>query len=161
TQYRAWLEQRRRLANPGTFLWSWVQTHTPEWYTQLLYERPASSAFSEPIGPQPEQIRLLTYTALGVGCRGLGFWSDRFLAGGPPSGARPPAGRGPAQPGAGHARAAAGEPGRHAAVDQDVAPGGRGRGVAHGQGRAGAAGLGGRGRPVRPGPGRGRQAFAG
>src|SRR5262249_29988998 len=34
----------------------------------------------EPVGPLPEQIRLLTYTALGVGCRGLGFWSDRFLA---------------------------------------------------------------------------------
>jgi hypothetical protein len=79
-QYRAWLEQRRTLANPGTFLWSWVQTHTPEWYTNLLYERPASAGFTEPIGPQPEQIRLLTYTALGVGCRGLGFWSDRFLA---------------------------------------------------------------------------------
>src|SRR5581483_2897515 len=29
---------------------------------------------------QPEQIRLLTYTALGVGCRGVAFWSDRFLA---------------------------------------------------------------------------------
>src|SRR5262249_30566213 len=28
----------------------------------------------------PEQIRLLTYTALSSGCRGLGFWSDRFLA---------------------------------------------------------------------------------
>jgi hypothetical protein len=80
SQYRAWLEQRRRLANPGTFLWSWVQTHTPEWYTTLLYERPASGGFAEPIGPMPEQIRLLTYTALGVGCRGLGFWSDRFLA---------------------------------------------------------------------------------
>jgi hypothetical protein len=80
TQYRSWLEQRRRLANPGTFLWSWVQTHTPEWHTQLLYERPSEGDFHEPIGPQPEQIRLLTYTALGVGCRGLGFWSDRFLA---------------------------------------------------------------------------------
>ncbi len=80
SQYRVWLEQRRTLANPGTFLWSWVQTHTPEWYTNLLYERPASAGFSEPIGPMPEQIRLLTYTALGVGCRGIGFWSDRFLA---------------------------------------------------------------------------------
>jgi hypothetical protein len=79
-QYRQWLEQRRALANPGTFLWSWIQTHTPEWYTNLLYERPSADGFTEPIGPQAEQIRLLTYTALGVGCRGLGFWSDRFLA---------------------------------------------------------------------------------
>ena len=36
--------------------------------------------FDEPIGPQPEQIRLLTYLALAAGCKGLGFWSDRFLA---------------------------------------------------------------------------------
>jgi len=80
TGYRDWMEQRRRLANPGTFMWSWIQTHTPEWYTSLLYDRSAEAGFEEPIGPQAEQIRLLTYVALGVGCRGLAYWSDRFLA---------------------------------------------------------------------------------
>src|SRR5262249_9191202 len=49
-------------------------------YTRLIYDQPGAAGFSEPIGPQPEQIRLLTYTALAAGCRGLGFWSDRFLA---------------------------------------------------------------------------------
>jgi hypothetical protein len=78
--YRDWLVQQRLLANPGTFLWTWIQTHVPDWYTTLLYERGSAEGFDEPIGPQPEQIRLLTYTALGAGCRGLGFWSDRFLA---------------------------------------------------------------------------------
>jgi hypothetical protein len=78
--YREWLDQRRRLARPGTFLWTWVQTHLPDWYTTLVYDRPGSSTFSEPIGPQPEQVRLLTYIALASGCRGVGFWSDRFLA---------------------------------------------------------------------------------
>ena len=34
---------------------------------------------TEPIGPQPEQIRLLTYLGLAAGCRGLAFSSDRFL----------------------------------------------------------------------------------
>ncbi|MCI0462387.1 MAG: hypothetical protein L0Z62_36000 [Gemmataceae bacterium] len=80
SQYRDWLEQRRRLATPGAFLWSWIQTHTPEFYTTMLYDRPANKGFEEPIGPQPEQIRLLTYTTLGVGARGVAFWSDRFLA---------------------------------------------------------------------------------
>jgi hypothetical protein len=80
SQYRDWIEQRGRLASPGTFLWTWIQTHTPEWYTQLIYDRPTSAGFTEPIGPQPEQIRLLTYTAVGAGCRGLAYWSDRFLA---------------------------------------------------------------------------------
>jgi len=80
-QYRDWLTQRRNLTEGQSFAWTWVQTHLPDWYTTLIYDRPgAGPAFNEPIGPQPEQIRLLTYTALGSGCRGLGFWSDRFLA---------------------------------------------------------------------------------
>jgi hypothetical protein len=79
-EYRRWLNQRRLLARAGVFLWTWVQTHLPDWYTSLVYDRPAIAAFDEPIGPQPEQIRLLTYLALSAGCRGLGFWSDRFLA---------------------------------------------------------------------------------
>jgi hypothetical protein len=79
-QYRDWLYQRRLLARPGVFLWTWVQTHLPDWYTTLVFGKTASAGFSEPIGPQPEQIRLLTYLALATGCKGLGFWSDRFLA---------------------------------------------------------------------------------
>jgi hypothetical protein len=79
-RYRDWLNQRRLLANPGTFLWTWVQTHLPDWHTSLVYEKSPQAGFTEPVGPLPEQIRLLTYTALAAGSRGLGFWSDRFLA---------------------------------------------------------------------------------
>jgi hypothetical protein len=79
-RYREWLEQRRHLAIPGTFTWTWIQTHMPDWFTNVLYERSSTAAFTEPVGPQPEQVRLLTYTALAAGCKGLGFWSDRFLA---------------------------------------------------------------------------------
>src|SRR5262249_28781596 len=59
---------------------TWVQTHLPDWHTNLVYDRSNAGPFTEPVGPLPEQIRLLTYTALASGCRGLGFWSDRFLA---------------------------------------------------------------------------------
>jgi hypothetical protein len=79
-EFRDWLNQRRLLAPPGTFMWTWVQTHLPDWHTTLVYDHPGSTGFSEPVGPLPEQIRLLTYTALASGARGLGFWSDRFLA---------------------------------------------------------------------------------
>lgn len=79
SSYREWLDSRRRLANPGSYLWTWIQTHLPDWYTQLLYDRPSGGKFTEPIGPQSEHIRLLTYTALAAGVKGLGFWSDRFL----------------------------------------------------------------------------------
>lgn len=80
TQYRDWLDLRRRLARPGTFTWTWVQTHLPDWYTKLIYDRPSTAGFTEPIGPLPEQIRLLTYGALAAGVRGIGYWSDRYLA---------------------------------------------------------------------------------
>ena len=45
-----------------------------------MYDRPSADGCPDPVGPQPEQIRLLTYLALATGCKALGFWSDRFLA---------------------------------------------------------------------------------
>jgi len=79
-KYREWLEQRRNLANPDAYVWTWVQNHLPDWFTQVLYERSGASDFKEPVGPQAEHVRLLTYTALSAGVRGVGFWSDRWLA---------------------------------------------------------------------------------
>ena len=82
--YRYWLTQRRALTGPGKLLWTWVQTHMPDWYVTLANTDPATGrpgAPSDlPLGPQPEQLRLLTYISIAAGCRGLGFWSDRFLA---------------------------------------------------------------------------------
>jgi hypothetical protein len=77
--YRDWLLQRRRLVPPKTFCWTWIQTHLPDWFLNLAYGGVAGK-FDEPIGPQPDQIRLLSYVAAGCGYRGLGYWSDRFLA---------------------------------------------------------------------------------
>ena len=80
--YRDWLHQKiiaSRESNNGSFFWTWIQTHVPESYLQTVYERPGMKGFTEPIGPLPEQIRLLTYTALGAGCKGLGFSSDLWL----------------------------------------------------------------------------------
>jgi hypothetical protein len=92
--YRDWLFHRRALAQPGSYTWTWVQTHLPDWYMNAAFDSPSaeepagggatlasrSPKVGEPLGPQAEQIRLLAYTAIGSGCRGLGFWSDRFLA---------------------------------------------------------------------------------
>ena len=64
----------------ASFNWTWIQTHIPDWQFRMLYDRPPRTAFPDPVGPQPEQIRLLTYMAIASGCKGLGFWSDRFLA---------------------------------------------------------------------------------
>ncbi len=80
TKYSEWLRQRRNLASLSQFHWTWIQTHMPDWQLRLLYDKSSNDKFTEPVGPQPEQIRMLTYTALGNGCNGIGFWSDRFLA---------------------------------------------------------------------------------
>jgi hypothetical protein len=77
--YRQWLMQRRRLLPDDAFCWTWIQTHLPDWFMTAAYER-TTGQFNEPIGPHPEQIRLLSYIAIGCGYRGLGYWSDRFLA---------------------------------------------------------------------------------
>ncbi len=79
-KYHELLVARHKLAPPNTFTWTWIQTHLPDWYADALYNQSAQAEFKEPVGPQPEQIRLLAYTALSSGCRGLAYWSDRFLA---------------------------------------------------------------------------------
>ncbi|MGL6076708.1 MAG: hypothetical protein ACRC8S_21340 [Fimbriiglobus sp.] len=78
--YRDWLQQRRALVGPGKMMWTWIQTHLPEWFVAQLCGQAEAKEFAYPVGPHPEQIRALTYLAIASGCRGLGFWSDKFLA---------------------------------------------------------------------------------
>jgi hypothetical protein len=68
--YRDWLIERHHLAQPGTFLWTWVQTEP----TPALQESRTAAGFA-PIVVEPEQIRLQVYAALAAGCRGVGFWT--------------------------------------------------------------------------------------
>src|SRR5262245_42444152 len=80
-QYRDWLNQRRLLGRNGSFFWTWLQTHLQDWFLNAVVpEAVENNKFDDPIGPQAEQIRMLTYLALTSGCKGIGFWSDRFLA---------------------------------------------------------------------------------
>ena len=78
--YRDWLIQRKALTPPFRLFWTWIQTHLPEWYVEQVYGRKSLDRYPAPVGPHPEQIRLLTYIGLSAGCRGLGFWDDKFLA---------------------------------------------------------------------------------
>jgi hypothetical protein len=86
TKYRDWLAQRKTLATGRPVFWTWVQDHLPDWYAANVASRPVEQggnpdlAFADPVGPHPEQVRLLAYISIASGCRGLGFWSDRFLA---------------------------------------------------------------------------------
>lgn len=79
-KYGQWLGQRKNLSFGSKFYWTWIQTHIPDWQFRLMYDRPSPDGCPDPVGPQPEQIRLLTYLALANGVKGLGFWSDKYLA---------------------------------------------------------------------------------
>jgi hypothetical protein len=80
SKYRDWLAQRKVLTADRATFWTWVQNHLPDWYvTDVLGQHPADP-FTDPIGPHPEQVRVMAHIALATGCRGLGFWSDRYLA---------------------------------------------------------------------------------
>lgn len=79
-RYRDWLAQRKTLTADRATFWTWVQNHLPDWYvSQVLGQKP-DDPFTDPIGPHPEQVRIMAHIALASGCRGLGFWSDRFLS---------------------------------------------------------------------------------
>jgi len=77
TDYGTWLRQRPRLALPGKPFWSTVQTQPAlsvrRQLSALGLGRPLPGAVSS------EQIRLLTYTAVAAGSRGLLFESDSPL----------------------------------------------------------------------------------
>lgn len=75
--YAAWLRGRQLLAEPGTPVWSVVQTQLPtalaEQLGVLFPGRPV------PLEVSSEQIRLMAYTALVAGARGLLFESQSPL----------------------------------------------------------------------------------
>jgi hypothetical protein len=74
SDYQAWLLERRRMARPGSFLWTWIQTEAAKSNTLRR-----AAAEQHPIVVEPEQIRLQVYAALAAGCRGLGFWTTTPL----------------------------------------------------------------------------------
>lgn len=77
--YRDWLIERHRLARPGTFNWTWIQTEPA---SGRIERREAAGA--TPIVVEPEQLRLQLFAALSAGCRGIGFWKTTPLDGDDP-----------------------------------------------------------------------------
>ena len=76
--YRDWLMQKRNLSLDGVYTWTWIQAQPPEWTAASFHQEAGTSA--DPAGPSPEQIRLLAYTAIASGIKGLGYWSDGALS---------------------------------------------------------------------------------
>lgn len=70
-QYRQWLVERQNQSQPGSPLWTWIPTEPT-----LATIESRELAGRTPLVVEPEQIRLLTYSALACGYRGIGFWSQ-------------------------------------------------------------------------------------
>jgi hypothetical protein len=68
-QLREWLLQKRKLARPGSFVWTWVQTEPAP-----IHAQSRRTTGEQPVVIEPEQLRLQVYTALAAGCRGIGYW---------------------------------------------------------------------------------------
>jgi hypothetical protein len=72
--YRNWLMERSRLANPGTYLFTWIQTEPVPASNDWRIESRVAPAVLE-----PEQIRLQLYAAIMAGYRGFGYWNRTSL----------------------------------------------------------------------------------
>ncbi len=66
--YRESLDQHRKLARPGSFMFTWLPT---EALPDVARQRQAAGLI--PMIVEPEQLRLLAYASLAAGYRGLGF----------------------------------------------------------------------------------------
>jgi hypothetical protein len=77
TDYAAWIRRQPLLASLGTPVWTTVQTQPNEALRQQL--RALDPGYAPPLCISPEQIRLLAYTAVASGSRGLLFASDTPL----------------------------------------------------------------------------------
>jgi hypothetical protein len=72
--YRDWLAERRNLAQPGSFLWTWIETEAP----QSVNDRREAAGW-HPLVVEPEQLRLQVYAALSAGYRGVAYWTNSSL----------------------------------------------------------------------------------
>jgi hypothetical protein len=68
--YRNTLLQRRAMAQPGKFMWTWVQADVPG---------AQANRTGLPYVLEPEQLRLQTYAAIAAGSKAVGFWKTTPL----------------------------------------------------------------------------------
>jgi len=72
--YRDWLAERRNLARPGTYLWTWIQTEPPKSVNDAR-----AAAGWHPVVVEPEQLELQVMAALAAGYRGIAYWTNSSL----------------------------------------------------------------------------------
>ena len=67
TSYRDWFHARKQILRPGTPAWATIQTQPPAMLLQQAHVRGVDGA----LNAEPQQIRLLTLSAIAAGARGI------------------------------------------------------------------------------------------
>jgi hypothetical protein len=73
-QYYGYLDHRQKLALPDRFKWTWIQTEPAD--GNVVTRSPSRD---RPVFVEAEQIWLQAWTAICVGHKALGFWSETEL----------------------------------------------------------------------------------
>ena len=80
-KYKTYLEHERERSGWEHWFWTWIQAHTKGVYTQDVLGLGGEISWAPSRVPEPCQLRLMTYTAIAAGCKGvvlfnIGYFRD-------------------------------------------------------------------------------------
>jgi len=76
---RGKLTRARLAGRPGSLFWTHVRAHPSAWHLHLAHALALNQAPPMPIGPDGEQLELLTQQALAAGARAILYTGDRYF----------------------------------------------------------------------------------
>ncbi|MEA3401487.1 MAG: hypothetical protein U9R79_09640, partial [Armatimonadota bacterium] len=76
-EYQQFLRDRHAIVGADKFLWTWAQAHVQDWYTAMYLGPEASLPRS--LYPDGTEMRLVVYSALAAGCRGILYFPSPFF----------------------------------------------------------------------------------
>ncbi|MGC9317758.1 MAG: hypothetical protein ACP5KN_06970 [Armatimonadota bacterium] len=75
--YQERLRERHALVRPESYLWTWAQGHVQIWYTQRYLD--PSVKWCPSLYPDGSNLRMVAYSAIGAGCRGIMYFLNRYF----------------------------------------------------------------------------------
>jgi hypothetical protein len=75
--YQQLLRDRHAIVGPDKFLWTWAQAHVQIWYTQKYLNPDVNWCPS--LYPDGENLRMVVYSALAAGCRGIMYFHAPYF----------------------------------------------------------------------------------
>lgn len=76
--YLDWLEEHFKSLSENQYRWTWVQSHSQEWYT-IEFFNGAEGKRSPSTYPDGEMIRWGAYQAIAAGCKGILYYTSPYF----------------------------------------------------------------------------------